>query len=436
MEYMRLQTPRGVRDFLGAETAAKRSVEEAFHRTFTSWGYQEVVTPTFEFADALALGNGPDMAEKMFRFFDREGNTLALRPEMTTPIGRLVAARLRNAPKPLRFYYVANVFRYEEPRAGRGREFWQAGVEMLGSTAPAADAEVAALALQSLEATGLQSFYVDIGHVGYFHGLLAEAGLDEEGRQAIRRALLHRDYVALEEELNRAPMSAGSKAALAALPRLRGGLDVLDRAAALTSHPQAHAAVEALRAVVAVLQDYGLAHRVGIDLGMIKDLDYYTGMVLEAYADTVGFPLCTGGRYDGLLARFGYPCPATGFVATVDGIMMALNREKRARGEEDMYELPPRWLVAAADGARGAAFAIAQRLRAAGESVELDVEGLDGETLARAGRERGVQATVFVAADGSATMEGPPELRARFAQLTGQGAPSADSSAAAPLWEE
>lgn len=421
VRYTHMQTPKGVRDFVGPEAAAKRAVEDAFRQTFARWGYEEVITPTVEFFEALALGDGPDLSDKMFRFFDREGNMLALRPEMTTPIGRVVAARLQDAPKPLRLFYVANVFRYEERRIGRGREFWQAGVELIGSASAAADAEVIALALAALDAAGLESFRVDVGQVGYFHGLLEEAGLEGEARRAVRRALLRRDYVALEEALEETSLPGRVVDALRRLPRLRGGMDVLDEALALSDHPRAREAVESLRDVMGVLADYGVADRVGIDLGMIKDLDYYTGMVLEGYSEAVAFPLCTGGRYDGLLGRFGYPCPATGFVVGVEGVLLALERARGADGDGPGSRVSsgPRWLVSAADGtARPAALAAVRRLREAGERVEADVECLDGERLAAHAKARGVEAVVrFDSPDGPPVVDGPRELRDWFLSL-------------------
>nr|MBO2478171.1 ATP phosphoribosyltransferase regulatory subunit [Bacillota bacterium] len=282
--YTRRMTPRGLKDFLPKDAARKRAVESALATTFARWGYAEVITPTVEFFECLALGDGPELVEKMYRLFDREGHQLALRPEVTTPIGRIVATRLKDEPLPLRLYYIANVFRYEEPQAGRQREFWQAGVELVGATGPAADAEVIALAVTALAAAGLKDFRLDIGQVGYFNGLMEGAALSQEERRAIRRALLRRDYVALDEALAQSGLPEGKRRLLRELPRLRGREETIARAIELADNPVSREAAENLGAIYAALAAHGVADRVYIDFGMIKDLDYYTGMVLEGYA--------------------------------------------------------------------------------------------------------------------------------------------------------
>lgn len=424
MRYTQLQTPRGVRDFPPREAAQKRAVEERLRRTFSAWGYQEVITPTVEFFEALALGDGPDLADKMYKFFDREGNLLALRPEMTTPIGRLVATRLKDAPKPLRLFYLGNVFRYEEPQAGRSREFCQAGVELVGTTSPGADAEVVALALDALEACGLKGFRVDVGQIDYFHGLLADLGLEGEARRAIRQALLRRDYVALDEAIQRAELTEKGRHALRRLPRLRGDLEVLQEARSLTDHPRAQAALDSLRSVFDVLKDYGVADRVYVDLGMIKDLDYYTGMVLEGYSEVLGFPLCTGGRYDNLIGRFGYACPATGFALSVERLLAALAHQQGREGVAGSIlgsEPVARWVVAAAnEPARSRALQAVRRLRQAGEPVEVDLEPRSPQDLQRYAALKGIAAVVWFPEEGGPRVTAPPQLLELWYRLVGE----------------
>src|SRR5690606_24153914 len=244
--YTRRMTPRGLKDFLPKDAARKRAVEAALAAAFARWGYAEVITPTVEFFECLALGDGPELVEKMYRLFDREGHTLALRPEVTTPIGRIVATRLRDEPLPLRLYYIANVFRYEEPQAGRQREFWQAGVELVGAPGPAADAEVIALAATALTAAGLRELRIDIAQVGYFNGIMAGVDLYPDDRRALRRALLRRDYVALEETLARTGLPSEKQRLLRELPRLRGREEAIQRALALADNPASRKAAEKL----------------------------------------------------------------------------------------------------------------------------------------------------------------------------------------------
>ncbi len=384
--YTRRMTPRGLKDFLPKDAARKRAVETALAATFARWGYAEVITPTVEFFECLALGDGPELVEKMYRLFDREGHTLALRPEVTTPIGRIVATRLRDEPKPLRLYYIANVFRYEEPQAGRHREFWQAGVELVGATGPAADAEVIALAATALAAAGLEDFRLDIGQVGYFAGLMAGVDLSHDDRWALRRALLRRDYVALEEVLDRTGLPGEKQRLLRELPRLRGREDAIARAVELADNPVSRAAAENLGTIYAALAAYGVSERVYIDLGMIKDLDYYTGMVLEGYAPELGFPVCTGGRYDNLIGRFGYDCPATGFVIGVERLMLSLEGQRALPADAGV----PQWLVSGDGSGRARALAAAAALRERGLAVEVDVLDRPPEALVAYARARGI----------------------------------------------
>lgn len=368
--YTRVMTPRGVRDFLPPEAARKRAVESALQTTFHRWGYDEVITPTVEFLESLTQSNGPDLSEKMYRLFDREGHTLALRPEVTTPIARIIATRLRQDPLPIRLHYVANVFRHEELQAGRQREFWQAGVELVGAAGAAADAEVIALAATALEAVGLRDFRLDIGQVGYFNGIISGVELDPDVRRSLRRALLQRDYVALPEVVRATNLPDDKQRLLNELPKLQGREDVLERALALADNHISRAAAENAVEIFEALGAHGVQDRVHVDFGMIKDLDYYTGMVLEGYTPDIGFPVCTGGRYDHLIGRFGYDCPATGFVVGVERIMLALERQGVPVDDENASR---EWLIASDAAGRPRAMEMAARLRSEGAAVAVDV---------------------------------------------------------------
>lgn len=325
IHYTRFQTPKGARDFVPGEAARKSALEHSLRGLFSRWGYEEVVTPTFEFANVLEQAEG-GKAQQLFRFFDRDGNTLVLRPELTTPIARLVATRLRESELPLRLSYVGHVFRYEVPQVGRQREFTQAGVELFGTSGTAADAEVVALADRCLQLAGLHGFRIDIGHVGYYNGLMEELALDESTRHDLRTALLRRDYVFLEDRVSALNLDPESKERLIELPKLRGREDALARAAAATRNARSLAAVQNLAEIFRCLDAYGIQDRVFIDFGLTKDIEYYTGMVLEGYTRDIGYTLCTGGRYDALVGKFGYPCPATGFAVGVERLLLAQER--------------------------------------------------------------------------------------------------------------
>lgn len=407
--HARLMTPGGTRDFLPADAARKLALERALQETFRLWGYAQVITPTAEFLETLVQSNGQETAEQMYRLFDREGHTLALRPELTTPIARIAATRLKHARTPIRLHYVANVFRHETLKAGRQREFWQAGVELIGAAGAAADAEVIALAVRSLQASRLRTFRVEIGHVGYFNGLLNSLSLASEQRRELRRALLRRDYVGYEAALDAVRDGADGAgggdakaesawASLRGLPRLRGGADVIEGALAAADNDESRAAAADIAAIYEQLQAHGVAEFVQVDFGMIKDLDYYTGMVLEGYADGIGFPVCTGGRYDNLIGRFGEDRPATGFVLGVERVLAGLAAQGVDAGEEEAGVRPHR-LVAYEPRHRDTALAGARKLREQGLIVEVDVTGLDVDGSREYARARGIPEVVFIGDD-------------------------------------
>lgn len=320
-------TPRGTRDLLPAEAELRRLVEERVRRVFSGFGYREVITPVFEREAVLTQGVAPGQEDRLFRFFSPEGEVLALRSDLTTPIARLVSQRLSFEPRPLRLMYVADVFRWAEPGGGRQRQFAQAGVELVGAGEPAADAEVVMLALKALEAAGVKDFRVDLGHVAFFTGLLAESGLDRAAQVEVHEAFLAKDWVGLEGRLAECPAKARQR--ILALTDLRGGREVLEQARRLTSRPDGEAAraLDNLSVVWELLAGAGAADRLAIDLGLVKDLAYYTGLVVEGYVPRLGYTLCTGGRYDGLYGQFGAGEPATGFALGLERVTEALARQ-------------------------------------------------------------------------------------------------------------
>lgn len=368
MAYTMMQTPRGTRDFLPRDAERKRWVEGVILDLFQQWGYREIITPTMEFHDAVSVGDETGLARNLYRFFEREGDLLALRPDVTTPVARVVATRLQDKPKPIRLCYRANVFRYAEPQAGQRREFYQAGVELVGSNTYRADAEVVALTVEALKAVGLKDFRVDIGQVDYYHGILQHPGLSSEERRSLRSALLKRDYVALEGLLTYCNLPQEDRELLWQLPELRGGPKILKEALDRATNPISRGAIENLTAIYEILEAYNLADWIQVDLGMIKDIEYYTGMVLEAYTADMGFTIGTGGRYDNLIHHFGYDCPATGFALGIERIMLALSRQQG-------WPPTPNHRVLCLEVAKQPelSWEIAHNLRQRGFIVELDV---------------------------------------------------------------
>jgi len=363
-----LKIPYGTRDFLPAEAAGKRVVEDRLAKLFASWGYEEVVTPTIEYLDTLDLGSNRSIGSHLFKLFDREDQTLALRHDMTTPIARLVSTRLQDSPLPLKLSYISSVFRYEQAQAGRQCEFYQAGVELMGPGSPATDAEVVALAATGLLRSGLTEFTICLGQVEFLHGILNQYRLSDEAQRDLRSAMERRNLVELEQLVEKLDLPESAKGVLKELPLLNGGPEMLQKAYDLALNEQSRRALDNLAAIYRLLKAYKVEQYVRFDLGIIRDFSYYTGMVFEVYAPGLGYPLCGGGRYDHLLADFGTACPATGFALGIERILLAIERQKLP-----MHSLPRDIYVGYAPGQEEKAIERASALREQGKSVELAV---------------------------------------------------------------
>jgi ATP phosphoribosyltransferase regulatory subunit len=318
--------PGGVRDLLPGEARRKRHLEDKLLRLFSSWGYQEVVTPTFEYYEVLAPALGDMLHNQLYRFIDDRGQIMVLRPDMTTPIARLVSTRLQDQEFPQRFCYLANVYR-RESHAGRQREYYQTGVELVGAAGPDADAEVISLAAEALKLAGVEDFRITVGHVDVLAGVLKGAGFSAAEQEQAKIALSKKDLVTWEGLVAGAQLSGDKKKAVAALPYLHGGLEVFGQLEGLIQDEPAKRGLASLRRVWKILSDHGFCEQVNIDPTLLRVLGYYKGLVFECYAEGVGYPLCGGGRYDELLAKFGYPCPATGFALTMDRVLDALEKQ-------------------------------------------------------------------------------------------------------------
>lgn len=321
----RTAIPKGVRVFPPAETAQRRAVEAQLLSVFRRWGFREIVTPTFEYLEVFERPTGEDADDQIFKFVDRQtGRLLALRVDLTPQVARLVATTMRQAPCPLRLAYTGSVFRYHEPRAGRQREFTQIGVELIGLDGAEADAEMIAMAVEGCRAVGLRAFQIDVGQVEVVRGLLNALQPPPALRSRIVSALRRKDSMELRTLLTGFPADAAAAEALLALPRLYGGRGILDEAARLPFPPASRAALANLAEVITVLENYGLAEHVILDLAEAHAFDYCTGVVFGAFARGLGYQLSNGGRYDHLIGQFGYPCPATGFSFDLERIMAAL----------------------------------------------------------------------------------------------------------------
>src|SRR5919109_1382601 len=369
MRPVHAQLPRGARIYLPDEAARKRHVESRLFDVFRRWGYREIVTPTFEYADVLARGTDHGVQENMFKLVDREtGRMLALRADITPQIARIVATRLREEPKPLRLGYVTSVFRYDEPQVSHYREFYQAGVELIGLDKPEAEAEVIAMTVEGLRALGLDRFQIDVGHVDFFRGLLEEVKTTDGPARALRIALARKDVATLERLVTDLAPPPHIGEALRALPTLFGHELVLERAARFARNERSARALANLSEVYRLLKIYGLAESVLLDLGEVRGFDYYSGLYFEAYIAGFGASIAGGGRYDDMLARFGYDCPAVGFAFDVARALAIMETQRVT------VELPgPDFFIIDFTSEKTAALSIARRLRDLGASVARDI---------------------------------------------------------------
>ena len=366
------EIPKGLRDFLPEEVKARRNMEKKASRLFNSYGYREVATPTFEYLEVIESGAGHHIREDLFLFMDRDGGIVSLRPEMTVSLARLAATHLREERTPQRLYYMANMFRQVQPQKAQYREFWQLGVELLGASGVWSDAEVITVAAKSLLELGLKDFKISLNQIDIFNGLLEQSNLADDEQEQIRFFVESKDLVDLSNLLEKLPMDDQLKESIALLPVLHGGLEVLKRIPAAEKNRKSAEAIEDLIKVYEALQVFGINEHIVVDMGVLRNLDYYTGIVFEGYSPDLGYGLLGGGRYDNLLGHFGYDCPATGFALGMDRLALVLRKQQNIKEEL-------RYIVGGTDLSK--MVKEADRLRAQGFIAELDVEGCSREEL-------------------------------------------------------
>ena len=319
----------GFRDLLPLEAEILREAQESLLAEMRRWGYRHVITPLVENMDVLDLGLGVEQRRRLFKFADGRGDMVALVGERTVPVARLVAGKLRGAALPLRLCYAGPVLSTDEGRFQQRRETYQVGAELVGASGPVADAEVIALAARCMEATGIRRYQIDVGHAEFFHGIMDAVRLPDEVKAGVRAALAARDFVALESLLEGTPLKSAEHELLLRFPALRGGREILDAAGGLVRNRRSEVALAELAQVRDLLVSHGIGDVVNLDLGAIRDFDYYTGVIFEGYGPDFGRPVAQGGRYDALLARFGRPAPATGFMIQLDLVSEMLTRAPR-----------------------------------------------------------------------------------------------------------
>lgn len=324
MTYMPLELPVGVQDYLPLECELKRETESKLRKSFNMNGFREVETPAFEYYNIFSGGIGAYKEQHMIKFFDRNGRILALRPDITVPIARMVATWDEKEP---RLFYIQNAYQMSDGNIRQKSEHTQAGVEMFGRRGSGADAEIIALAIKSLLAVGLKDFKIEIGQSGFFKGLINGSGLSDEIVEEIKNHIDFKNTVELDYVLSIAEVGDELRQKLMILPELFGGEEALKRAAAISSGDICAEALQNLQEVYEILCDMGFGQYVSIDLGMLHDINYYSGVIFRGLISEIGFPVLSGGRYDGLAAEFGKERPAIGFALDLKRAMTALERQ-------------------------------------------------------------------------------------------------------------
>jgi len=370
------QTVRGMRDFLPEEARGLRFIEQKARETAGLYGYEEVITPAIEHYDLLAAKIGEENRKRMYVFEDLGGRKVALRPEFTASIARLVATKLQSAPKPLRLFSAGSLYRYDEPQFGRYREFWQANFELFGSAMPEADAEIISLIDSFLEKIGLQGYCFKIGHVGVLRGIFSYEGIDEEKQNVIMQML---DKKELAEAMRMIEEAKSSQRCLCSLKNL---LETTGRDPAATvkkirmiveGYPSAEEAADNLDEIINLLKTGGFKAEILIDAGFARGLEYYTGLIFEVYVPEMNIALGGGGRYDRLVELFGGgKIPAVGVAMGMDRLLIALEKQ----GASAFRWKPKRLLVIPVERSMiGEAFKVASMLRENGLCTEIETMG-------------------------------------------------------------
>ena len=321
-----LQTPDGVRDTYDVE-CKKRKVMHELHHILELYSYHDIETPTFEFFDIFNRDKGSAPSNEMYKFFDRDNNTLVLRPDITPSIARCVAKYYADEELPVRLCYTGNTYTNTLKLQGKLKEVTQIGAELVNDDSSAADAEIIATVIDCFNEIGISDFQIEIGQIDYFKGLVAESGISEDEEDQIKEYIHIKNFFGLEEYVDALDISDSLKKAFVAFDSLFGGISMLDKAEGYVSNETSLEAVKRLRRVYAALECYGYQDHISFDLGMLDGYNYYTGIIFRGYTYGTGDAVVKGGRYNNLLKQFGKDAPSIGFAFTVEELIMAMNRQ-------------------------------------------------------------------------------------------------------------
>ena len=321
-------TPEGVRDIYSSECTRKRTIQEKLHHVFHRYGYEDIETPTFEYFEVFSKEVGTIPSRELYKFFDREGNTLVLRPDFTPSVSRACATYFNPEKEVVSLCYTGNTFINNSSFRGRLKETTQMGVERMGDDSPEADAEILAMTVECLLASGLTDFQVSVGQVDYYKSVLTQTGMTEEEEEELRELISQKNYFGVEELVKEKKLDRSLANVLIQLPQMFGASEVLKKARELTDNEQALKAVARLEEIYELLKVYGYEKYITFDFAMLSKYHYYTGIIFQAYTYGTGEPLIKGGRYNQLMKHFGKPAASIGFAIVIDNLLMALSRQK------------------------------------------------------------------------------------------------------------
>ncbi|MBR5513264.1 MAG: ATP phosphoribosyltransferase regulatory subunit [Ruminococcus sp.] len=359
-----LITPEGTKDLLFGESVVRRTIEDTLLKLFKSRGYSEIITPGLEFFDVFNMKSRYFPQENLYKLTDSKGRLIVMRPESTMPIARVVATRLRDAELPLKLCYNQTIYRNESLLKGRSDETVQAGIELIGSEMKMADLEVISAAVDALNAFGLE-FSLELGHIGVFKCLVDRLEADEKDKNYIRKLIQNKNFPALNDFLDTFGNNSIT-AALKKLPTLFGGVEVFEKAEELIPDENVKRILDELREIYCdIAEVYGSEGNITVDLGLVNKTDYYTGLIIKGYLKGHGDEVVTGGRYDKLIADFGYDIPAIGFAVNVNAISKVIEKNGILPSEP-----APDVIVFAEEGFEAAAIKQARELREQGFIVE------------------------------------------------------------------
>lgn len=369
----KLHTPEGVRDIYNKECETKLTLQRKLNKVLHLYGYQDIQTPTFEYYEVFRKEIGSTSTQELYKFFDREGNILALRPDITPSVARAAATLFESEDMPIRLCYAGNTFINHSSYQGRLKENTQLGAELIGLDSVEADAEMLAMVADSLKQVGLEEFQVSLGHVDFIQSLLKAAGLEEDEDREIRTLITNRNFFGVEEILDAHQVKESVREAFRLLPELTGGPEVLELAMGAAPDLDARLAVTRLQQIFRLLKLYGADDHITFDLSMTGNYGYYTGIIFRAYTFGTGDAVVRGGRYDHLLEKFGKDTPSIGFAILLDELMGALGRQKIS------VETLHRNLIVYTEATEKQAVVLACSFRKKGRNIELIKRELEDE---------------------------------------------------------